>query len=80
MESTVITCAGDVASMGETGNAYEILTGTPECERALRKLCKDAKIILQRFLKKQNMKVWAGFSFLRVQTYSVGLRAGRSGF
>jgi len=50
-------CVGRVARMGEMRNGYRILVEHPEGRR-----------ILKWILKKQSVKMWAGFIRLRIGT------------
>lgn len=58
---------GNVACMGAKRSAFRVLMGTPEGERPFRDIGIDGKI-LKWIIKKQDVKSWTGYVWLRTGT------------
>jgi hypothetical protein len=66
-KSRTLKWEGHVDRMGNVRNAYKILIGNP---KHLGDLDVDGRI-LNWILKKQNMRMWTGFIWLRIRTSGV---------
>ena len=60
--------AGYVARVGEKRGVYRGLVGKPEGKRPLGNPSADGRIILRWILRKWNLGVWTGSSWLRIGT------------
>jgi hypothetical protein len=65
IKSRRIIWAGHVARMEVMRSTYKILVGKPKGKIHLRDLGVDGRIMLKRVLKKQNVRMQTGFSYLR---------------
>jgi len=58
--------AGDVVRKGETRNSYKILSENLKGRDNLRNLSKGRRIILKLIVKKQLVRLWHGFVWVRI--------------
>jgi hypothetical protein len=57
-----------MSDMGKMRNVYTVPVGKPEGKRPLQRPKHRQGIILQQILKKWDVRVWTGFSWLRMES------------
>ena len=68
IKSRRMRCAGQVARTGKTKDVYRVLVGKPEGKNHLGDPSVDGRIILRSILRKWDVGVWTGSSWLRIGT------------
>jgi hypothetical protein len=54
--------------MGEGSSVYRVLVGKPKGKRPLGRTRRNGRNILKWIFKKQDVGVWTGLSWLRIET------------